>query len=144
MERHKHALGHAFRRAVEIDDLMWKNPMRAVSLPAVASAVCPERGADKQKRLPFTLAEIHRLIHELSAPWCDMVAVSWYTGGLRLSDVCLMRWASIDWAGGYISLVEKKTRKERCQKGNGEAEVAYGDISPPEEEVQRKQQEAPE
>lgn len=73
-----------------------------------------------------------------------MVAVSWYTGGLRLSDVCLMRWASIDWAGGYISLVEKKTRKERCQNWNGEAEVAYGDISPPEEEVQRKQQEAPE
>lgn len=114
VERHKHALGHAFRRAVEIDDLMRKNPMRAVSLPAVAAAVCPERGADKQKRLPFTLAEIHRLIHELPAPWCDMVAVSWYTGGLRLSDVCLMRWASIDWAGGYISLVEKKTRKERC------------------------------
>lgn len=114
VERHKHALGHAFRRAVEIDDLMRKNPMRAVSLPAVAAAVCPERGADKQKRLPFTLAEIHRLIHELPAPWCDMVAVSWYTGGLRLSDVCLMRWASIDWAGGYISLVEKKTKKERC------------------------------
>lgn len=114
VERHKNALGHAFRRAVEIDDLMRKNPMRAVSLPAVAAAVCPERGADKQKRYPFTLAEIRRLIAEAPAPWCDMVAASWYTGGLRLSDVCLMRWDAVEWSRGYISLVEKKTKKERC------------------------------
>lgn len=114
VDRHKHSVGHAFRRAVEIDDLMRKNPMRAVSLPAVAAAVCPDRGADKQKRLPFTLAEIRRLIAELPAPWCDMVAASWYTGGLRLSDVCLMRWDSVDWQGGFLALVEKKTRKERC------------------------------
>ena len=114
VERHKHSLGHAFRRAVEVDDLMRKNPMRAVSLPAVAAAVCPERGADKQKRLPFTLAEIRRLIKELPAPWCDMVAVSWYTGGLRLSDVCLLRWDSVDWKGGFLAIVEKKTKKERC------------------------------
>lgn len=113
VERHKHALGHAFRRAVEIDDLMRKNPMRAVSLPAVAAAVCPERGADRQKRLPFTLSEIRRLITELPAPWCDMVAVSWYTGGLRLSDVCLLRWNCIEWQKGYICLTEKKTKKER-------------------------------
>lgn len=114
VERHKNALGHAFRRAVEVEDLMRKNPMRAVNLPAVAAAVCPERGADKQKRLPFTLAEIRQLMQELPAPWCDMVAVSWYTGGLRLSDVCLLRWDSVKWDDGYIGLVEKKTRKERC------------------------------
>lgn len=114
VEKYKNALGHAFRRAVEIDDLMRKNPMQAVSLPVVAAAVCPERGADKQKRLPFTLGEIKRMLDELPAPWCDMVAVSWYTGGLRLSDVCLLRWACVDFEQGFISLTEKKTKKERC------------------------------
>lgn len=114
VEKYKNALGHAFRRAVEIEDYMRKNPMRAVNLPLLVAAVYPERGADKQKRYPFTLGEIRRLIKELPAPWCDMVAVSWYTGGLRLSDVCLLRWDSVKWDDGYIGLVEKKTRKERC------------------------------
>lgn len=113
VERHKNSIGHAFRRAVEIDDFMRKNPMRAVNLSAIAGTVCPERGADKQKRYPFTLAEIKKLITELPAPWSDMVAVSWYTGGLRLSDVCLLRWDSIDFDAGHICLTEKKTKKER-------------------------------
>lgn len=113
VERHKNSIGHAFRRAVEIDDFMRKNPMRAVNLSAAAGMVCPERGADKQKRYPFTLAEIKKLLLTLPAPWCDMVAVSWYTGGLRLSDVCLLRWDSIDFGAGHICLTEKKTKKER-------------------------------
>lgn len=113
VERHKNSIGHAFRRAVEIDDFMRKNPMRAVNLSAAAGMVCPERGADKQKRYPFTLAEIKKLLLNLPAPWSDMVAVSWYTGGLRLSDVCLLRWDSIDFDAGHICLTEKKTKKER-------------------------------
>lgn len=113
VERHKNSLGNAFRRAVEIDDFMRKNPMRAVNLAGCAAQVCPERGADKQKRYPFTLAEIKKLITDLPAPWSDMVAVSWYTGGLRLSDVCLLRWDNINFDAGYICLTEKKTKKER-------------------------------
>ncbi len=113
VEKYKNALGHAFRRAVEIEDYMRKNPMRAVNLAACAAQVCPARGVDKQKRYPFTLAEIKKLITELPAPWSDMVAVSWYTGGLRLSDVCLLRWDSVYFNAGYICLTEKKTKKER-------------------------------
>lgn len=112
--KYKNALTHAFRRAVEIDDFMRKNPMRAVTLATVAASVCPERGEDKQKRYPFTLAEIKKMLAEFPAPWRDMVAISWYTGGLRLSDVCLMTWESVNLKAGYISLREKKTKKERC------------------------------
>ena len=103
----------AFRRAVEVDDYMNKNPMAAVSLTEEARAVIPERGQDVQKRQPFTLEEIHFMIQSFPAPWNDMVAVSFYLGGLRLSDVCMLRWDAVNWREGYIRLVEVKTRKER-------------------------------
>ena len=103
----------AFKRAVDVDDYMNKNPMAAVSLADEARAMMPERGLDKQKRLPFTLEEIHFMIQSFPAPWNDMVAVSFYLGGLRLSDVCMLRWDAVNWREGYIRLVEVKTRKER-------------------------------
>ena len=82
-------------------------------MAAEARAMMPERGLDKQKRLPFTLEEIHFMIQSFPAPWCDMVAVSFYLGGLRLSDVCMLRWDSVNWRESYVRLVEVKTRKER-------------------------------
>ena len=103
----------AFRRAVEVDDYMNKNPMAAVSLAEEARAVIPERGQDVQKRQPFTLEEIHFMIQSFPEPWNDMVAVSFYLGGLRISDVCMLRWEAVNWREGYIRLVEVKTRKER-------------------------------
>ncbi len=102
-----------FRRAVEVDDYLSKNPFAGVDTGVEARAVIPERGLDKQKRLPFTLEEIHFMIQSFPAPWNDMVAVSFYLGGLRLSDVCMLRWDAVNWREGYIRLVEVKTRKER-------------------------------
>lgn len=111
--RYKSYLGWAFRRAVEVDDYLQKNPMAGVNLGVEAASVNPGKGQDKQKRMPFTLAEIRHMIDHFPAPWGDMVAVSWQLAGLRLSDVCLLRWSAIDWARGVITLVEKKTGKER-------------------------------
>lgn len=114
VQQYRTYVGAAFRRAVEVDDLISKNPMAGVNLAAEAASVNPDKGEDKQKRLPFTRDEIIFLMRNLPAPWCDMVAVCVYTGGLRISDVCLLRWDSIDWQAGRIRLIEKKTRKERC------------------------------
>ncbi len=102
-----------FKRAVEVDDYLSKNQFAGVDMAAEARAMMPERGRDKQKRLPFTLEEIHFMIQSFPAPWNDMVAVSFYLGGLRLSDVCMLRWDAVNWREGYIRLVEVKTRKER-------------------------------
>ncbi len=104
----------AFKRAVEVDDYMNKNPFAGINMGVEARAIIPERGQDRQKRLPFTLEEIHFMIQSFLAPWCDMVAVSFYLGGLRLSDVCTLRWDAVNWREGYVRLVEVKTRKERC------------------------------
>lgn len=113
-ELRKAYLSHAFKKAVVESNLLDRNPWQAVSVPKEAQALNPGAGADKQKRLPFTLTEIRKLIDQAPAPWCDIVAVSYFGYGLRLSDVCLLRWDSINWAKGYIQLTEKKTKKERC------------------------------
>ena len=105
----------AFKRAVDVDDILNKNPMAGVSVALEAASVNPDKGEDKQKRLPFSREEVIYLMRKLPAPWCDMVAVCVYTGGLRISDVCLLRWDSVKWDKGYIHIVEKKTRKERMQ-----------------------------
>ena len=114
VELHRGYVFTAFKRAVEVDDYMSKNPMAAVSLAEEARAVIPERGQDQQKRLPFTLEEVRFMIQSFPAPWNDMVAVSFFLGGLRLSDVCTLRWDAVNWREGYVRLVEVKTRKERC------------------------------
>ena len=113
VEGYKVYLSAAFNRAVNVDALIDRNPWKAVNLGQIASAVNPGKGCDKIDRLPFTLQEIKLMIDTMPAPWCDMVAVSYYGYGLRLSDVCLMRWADVNWAEGYIHLVEMKTKKDR-------------------------------
>lgn len=113
-ELRKAYLSNAFKKAVVEHNFIDRNPWQAVSVPKEAQALNPDGGTDKQKRLPFTLSEIRKLIEHAPAPWCDIVAVSYYGYGLRLSDVCLLRWDSINWTKGYIQLTEKKTKKERC------------------------------
>ncbi len=103
----------AFRRAVEVDDYMNKNPMAAVTLADEARAVNPDRGQDRQERKNFTLEEIRFMLEHFPDPWSDMVAVSFFLGGLRLSDVCKLRWDAVNWRDRYIRLVEVKTGKER-------------------------------
>ena len=109
----------AFKRAVNVDDYMLKNPMAAVSVPDEARAMFPDRGSDKQKRVPFTLEELVYMARHFPEPWCNLVAVCWETGGWRLSDVCMLRWCAISWKAvtdcpfGYIRYTEKKTRRAR-------------------------------
>lgn len=103
----------AFSRAQDIDGYTTRNPMKPVNVPQEAACINPDKGADKQKRQPFTVQEITYMIHNFPAPWCDLVAFSWYTGGLRLSDICLMQWQNIDIQSKCIRLVEKKTHHVR-------------------------------
>ncbi len=108
-------LSGAFKRAVEIDDYLLKNPFAGVNMGAEAREVIPERGADKQEKLPFTLEEIRFMIHSFPDPWRDMVAVSFFLGGLRLSDVCKLRWDAINWKKRVVTYTEVKTRQKRVQ-----------------------------
>lgn len=110
---YKNIISAVFNHAVEVDDILMKNPMRKVNVREEYTGVAGPQNARPMKRVPFTPEELYKLIHEAPAPWCDMVAVSWYCLGLRLSDVCRMRWDSIDFDTGIIDLSEIKTTKRR-------------------------------
>ena len=103
----------AFSDAQDIHGFITRNPMRPVSVAQEAKLINPERGDDKQEKEVFTPQEMHRLLDEAPAPWCDIVAVSFYLGGLRIGDVCTMRWDAIDWEREEVTLTEEKTKRRR-------------------------------
>lgn len=103
----------AFADAQDIHGFITRNPMRPVSVAQEAKMINPERGADKQEKEVFTPQEMHRLLNEAPAPWCDIVAVSFYLGGLRIGDVCAMRWDAINWEREEVTLIEEKTKRRR-------------------------------
>lgn len=105
----------AFADAQDIHGYISRNPMRPVSVAQEARLLSPEKGADKQVKEAFTAEEMRRLLTEAPLPWRDMVAVSYYLGGLRVGDVCMMRWDAVDLRGGVVSLVEEKTKRRRVQ-----------------------------
>lgn len=109
-------LAVAFNRAVD-DEVLLRSPMpRRLSINKEAAAVNPELGRDKIKRLPFTAEELHTIFTRFPDPWRDMAAVSFYTGGQRLGDVCRLRWDAVDFTAGIISFNTQKTGHEiNCQ-----------------------------
>ncbi len=113
MQYHTYIM-RAFADAQDIHGLITRNPMRPVSVAQEAKMINPERGADKQEKEVFTPQEMHRLLHEAPAPWCHIVAVSFYLGGLRIGDVCTMRWDAINWGRAEVTLIEEKTK--RCRR----------------------------
>lgn len=111
VNQYKTYMYSAFKRAVYLDDLLLKNPWEAVSVSKIAAALGYRD--ESTKRQPFTLEELYTLMNDFPAPWCDMVAASYYLTGLRISDVCLLRWDSINREENVVSLIEYKTGKAR-------------------------------
>lgn len=107
-------LSRAFADAQDIHGYITRNPMRPVSVAQEAKQMFPETGGkDKQEREPFTPEEMHRLLTEAPRPWRHIVAVSYYLGGLRLGDTCLMKWENIDLERGNVTFTEQKTKAQR-------------------------------
>ena len=101
--KYKVTIGSVFRAAVN-DSLITRNPCAVAKLPAALAAPHMERKA-------FTLEELHALILAMPAPWPAVIRLTYLAGGLRLGDVCLLRWGDIDLAAGQITLTPRKTRK---------------------------------
>lgn len=69
---------------------------------------------DTTKRLPFSEEEMRTILTKFPQPYCDLAATSLYTGGLRLGDVCLLKWSYIDFRNNSIAIPEEmKTGKPR-------------------------------
>lgn len=104
-------ISFALKRAFVEDHYLPSNPMDMAGLGPEMRAMGIENKS--ARREPFSVDEMRTLLRDFPRPWCDMAAVSYYLAGLRLSDVCMLRWASVDFAGGVVRLKEVKTHKER-------------------------------
>lgn len=101
--KYKVTIGSVFRAAVN-DALITRNPCALAKIPAHLAAPHMERKA-------FTLEELHALIIAMPDPWPAVIRLTYLAGGLRLGDVCLLRWDSIDLDSGEITILPRKTRK---------------------------------
>lgn len=109
--QHRGYISTALRRAFLAERYIDRNPMELVTVGEVAKAL--GRTDDRITREPFTPEELRRLMTEAPAPWCDMVAVSFYLAGLRISDVVTLAWSSVDFERNLVRLREVKTSRER-------------------------------
>ena len=111
VEGHRTYLRLAFQKGVR-DGFFSRNPWDGVSVKKMAKMA----GLKTRSviRVPFTKREMDTIIMKFPEPWCDMAAISLFCRGLRISDVCLMKWEYVDFSRGWIHLPhEKKTNEER-------------------------------
>lgn len=111
VDRRRQNLACAFNRAVNIDRHLTHSPMKAVQLTQVMKSLGVKD--DSVARVPFTADEMKTILNRFPQPYCDLASVSFYTGGLRLGDVCMLRWADVDFEQNSIAVREQKTDRPR-------------------------------
>lgn len=95
-------IGSVFRAAVN-DAIITRNPAALAKLPA--ATVAPA------ERKAFTMEELHYLISAMPHPWPSVIKLTYLAGGLRLGDVCMLRWDAVDMDAAQIVITPRKTRK---------------------------------
>lgn len=103
IKKYKVIIGSVFRAALN-DAIIPRNPCALAKLPDVCLAPPMERKA-------FTMEELHTLIAAMPAPWPAVIKFTYLAGGLRLGDVCLLRWDAVNLDAGEITILPRKTRK---------------------------------
>lgn len=104
-------ISHALHYAVVEKRYLPHNPMEMAQVSTEMRVLNIER--EESVRKPFTTDEMRLMMHNLPRPWCDMVAVSYYLAGLRLSDVCMLRWDGLDFGEEIARMKEVKTHNGR-------------------------------
>ncbi len=89
-----------FRRAFEAE-LIARDPFALSRVPkTIDSAPIVRRS--------FTLADLRKLVSLLSPDWAMAVRLCVLLGGLRLGDVCNLRWEQFDFEKGVCELITGK------------------------------------
>ena len=103
IRKYKVIIGSVFRSALN-DALIQRNPCALAKLPDVCLAPPMERKA-------FTMDELRTLIAAMPDPWPAVIKFTYLAGGLRIGDVCLLRWDAVNLDAGEITILPRKTRK---------------------------------
>ena len=98
-------LATAFNAAVD-DELIPRSPMPRIMK---IENINPEIKRDVVKRQPFTPDELSRIFYTFPQPWDDMALASFALGGLRLGEVCCLRWENVDFKRDVVTVETTKT-----------------------------------
>lgn len=98
-------LATAFNAAVD-DELIPRSPMPRIMK---IENINPEIKRDVVKRQPFTPDELSRIFYTFPQPWADMALASFALGGLRLGEVCCLRWENVDFKRDVVTVETTKT-----------------------------------
>lgn len=109
--RRREFLASAFNRAVKVDEYLYHSPMRDVQLRQLMNS--KDIQDDSETREPFTEGEMRKIINDFPQPYRDLAAASFYLGGLRLGDTCMLRWKDVNMDRDVVFVKEQKTGKPR-------------------------------
>lgn len=91
------------------DGLLPSNPVSLVTVSRYLDVdSAPEQGAKSVD--PFSPDEVTAIIstaHGINEQWANLFAFAFYTG-MRPSEICALRWGSIDWIGNTIQVSAAK------------------------------------
>lgn len=112
VRRHRESIATAMNRAVDVDHYLSHSPMKGISLSQEMKVLGIVD--DTTRRLPFTQEEMRTILTKFPQPYADLASTSFYAGGLRLGDVCLLKWRYIDFDKNAIKIpAEIKTGRAR-------------------------------
>jgi integrase/recombinase XerC len=95
----KLAAARTLYKALRWTDATEANPFEDVS-PA------PDMTPDWEKRKPYTVEDVEKLLHVAEPLEAVMVLLGAHTG-LRISEICSLKWSDIDWSKGKLKVLGK-------------------------------------
>ncbi len=102
-------------------EMIAANPFALTRMRDIMNKYAPDlKGKDKTDIETFSAEEMGIILHKFPQPYCDLAAVSFYTGGQRIGDCINLTWEQVDFERGLIRLCTQKTAKKLAQPLNAE------------------------
>ncbi len=88
--------------------LRWAKATEANPFENVSPA--PDPTPDWEKRKPYSVADVERLLGQADPVLAVMVLMGAH-GGLRISEMCSLKWTDIHWSRGSFTVIGKGNKK---------------------------------
>jgi integrase/recombinase XerC len=88
--------------------LRWANATEANPFENVSPA--PDPTPDWEKRKPYSVDDVDKLL-ELADPTMSVIVLLGAHAGLRISEMCSLKWSDINWSRGSFTVIGKGGKK---------------------------------
>jgi integrase len=88
--------------------LRWAKATEANPFENVSPA--PDPTPDWEKRKPYSVDDVEKLL-EQADPILAVIVLMGAHGGLRISEMCSLKWSDINWARGSFTVIGKGSKK---------------------------------